>query len=123
MVIDNLNLNLSQISSFTHIYGFSDLTKDLRISKDHLARKSNFSFVLFLCLFICTFSNVFLFFSQNDRTDSAFKTLHMWLAIPLWLKKVLYKLLGPLVTLSHFTNFRQDFFSFVGLRCKKQNMP
>ena len=24
MAMDNLNLNLSQISSFTHIYGFAD---------------------------------------------------------------------------------------------------
>ena len=33
MVIDNLNLNLSQISSFTHIYGFADFNRfvDFRI--------------------------------------------------------------------------------------------
>ena len=53
MVTDSLNLNLSQISSFTHIYrfvdfnGFVDLQifgfyygfEDLCISKDHLAAR------------------------------------------------------------------------------------
>ena len=36
MVIDSLNLNLSQISSFMHIYGFADFNGfvDLRILAD-----------------------------------------------------------------------------------------
>ena len=36
MVIDSLNLNLSQISSFMHIYGFADFNRfvDLWISVD-----------------------------------------------------------------------------------------
>ena len=62
MVIDSLNLNLSQISSFTHIYGFADFNRfvDLWISvdfgfnygfedfwsKDHLAREGNFSLTI-----------------------------------------------------------------------------
>ena len=53
-----LNLILSQISSFTHIYGFADfnrfmdfgrfedVTMDLRISKDHLAHKGQ---LFYLC--------------------------------------------------------------------------
>ena len=53
-----LNLILSQISSFTHIYGFADfngfvdlriladLITDLRISKDHLAHKGQLFYLI-----------------------------------------------------------------------------